>query len=61
MPKMKTIPVLALNSVVTFTVTVTVPTSFPEGNLINTRVYKNDKEISCSGNCKDFMSYVDFF
>jgi hypothetical protein len=32
-----------------------------EGNLINTRVYKNDKEISCSGNCKDFMSYVDFF
>jgi gliding motility-associated-like protein/uncharacterized repeat protein (TIGR01451 family) len=32
----QTIPVLALNSVVTFTVTVRVPASFPAGNLINT-------------------------
>jgi antitoxin component YwqK of YwqJK toxin-antitoxin module len=32
-----------------------------EGKLINTRIYRNDKQVSCSGNCTEFSSYVDFF
>jgi hypothetical protein len=32
-----------------------------EGKLVNTRIYKNDKEIKCTGNCKDFPGYADFY
>ena len=32
-----------------------------KGKLVNTRIYKNDKEIKCTGNCKDFPGYVDFY
>ena len=32
-----------------------------QGRLVNTRIYKNDKEINCTGNCKDFPEYADFY
>ena len=32
-----------------------------KGKLVNTRIYKNDKEIKCTGNCKDFPGYADFY
>ena len=32
-----------------------------KGNLVNTRKYKNDKEIKCEGDCTTYPPYADFY